>query len=110
MKYGHRRDAQGYGDALMQFDAQLRNLIEIIDDDTVIILTADHGCDPEFIGTDHTREYVPLLVYGSKVQCNQTEQVSTYQSFADLGAAIAQYFGVNYTGAGTSFAEIVFSD
>lgn len=108
MKYGHRRDARGYGEALAQFDHQLQSLIEQIDEETVIILTADHGCDPGFTGTDHTREYVPLLIYGKQVMANQTEPITTYPSFADLGATIADYFGVSYSGEGKTFASNVF--
>ena len=108
MKYGHRRDAEGYGLALKQFDTWLRELFNMIDDDTVVVLTADHGCDPAFTGTDHTREYVPLFVYGANVLYNRTNSVTTYPSFADLGATIADYFGIAYTGAGNSFAQDVF--
>ena len=110
MKYGHRRDAAGYGVALAEFDTWLRELIEIIDEDTVVVLTADHGCDPAFTGTDHTREYVPLLLYGNAVTANTNDTPVTYPSFADLGATIADYFGVPYTGYGTSFAKTVFAD
>ena len=110
MKYGHRRDAQGYGTALAAFDAWLEELLGIIDKDTVVVLTADHGCDPAFTGTDHTREYVPLLLYGNAVTANTDDTLTTYPSFADLGAAIADYFGVPYTGYGTSFAKTVFAD
>ena len=110
MKYGHRRDIKGYGEALAQFDAQLKTLTQMIDSDTVIIITADHGCDPGFSGTDHTREYVPLFFYGAHVIPNKTEQLTTYPSFSDLGATIADYFNINYSGAGTSFAQAVFDN
>ena len=110
MKYGHRRDIKGYGEALAQFDAQLKTLTQMIDSDTVIIITADHGCDPGFSGTDHTREYVPLFFYGSHVTPNKTELLMTYPSFSDLGATIADYFGISYSGAGTSFTQNVFDN
>ena len=110
MKFGHRRDAEGYGASLVEFDTQLKTLTKIIDEDTVIVLTADHGCDPKFTGTDHTREYVPLIVYGANVRPNQTEELISYPSFADLGATIADYFEVNYSGAGTTFAKTIFQD
>ena len=110
MKYGHRRDAEGYGAALAVFDTWLLELIKIIDEDTVVVLTADHGCDPGYTGTDHTREYVPLLLYGNAVVSNKTNELITYPSFADLGATIADYFEVPYTGYGTSFAKTVFAD
>ena len=107
-KYGHRRDVVGYGNALAEFDAALAQLLQVIDDDTVVILTADHGCDPNHSGTDHTREYIPLLLYGNSVKENQNGSITTYPSFADLGATIADYFTINYSGYGTSFAEDVF--
>ena len=110
MKYGHRRDAEGYGAALAVFDTWLLELIKIIDEDTVVVLTADHGCDPGYTGTDHTREYVPLLLYGNAVVSNKTNELITYPSFADLGATIADYFDAPYTGYGTGFAKTVFAD
>ena len=72
-----------------------------------MVITADHGCDPAYTGTDHTREYVPLLMYGAPVKSNDNNETVTYDSFADLGATLADYFGVSYHGAGTSFAEMV---
>ncbi len=107
-KYGHRRDAVGYGNALAEFDAALAQLLQVIDENTVVILTADHGCDPCYFGTDHTREYIPLLLYGNAVKPNENDSVITYPSFADLGASIADYFGARYSGYGTSFADDVF--
>ena len=109
MQYGHRRDCIGYGTALAEFDAWLSDFIDQIDDNTVVIITADHGCDPDYTGTDHTREYVPLLVYGKHVRVNQDACCVTYPTFADLGATIAEIFGITYTGAGESFAQQVFT-
>lgn len=109
MKYGHRRDIKGYGAALEQFDAWLKDFLLQIDNDTILILTADHGCDPGYVGTDHTREYVPLFIYGNNVLPNHN-QLTTYPSFADLGATIAAYFHVAYSGEGVSFANAVFVD
>ena len=109
MKYGHRRDCGGYGEALEAFDARLGQLLDAIDDETILILTADHGCDPAFKGTDHTREYVPLFLCGKTVRgTEEGEAPATYASFADLAATLAQYFGISYSGAGNSFAEEVF--
>lgn len=106
MKYGHRRDIWGYGHALASFDEALGQLLTEIDDETIIIITADHGCDPGYQGTDHTREYVPLLIYGKGIRANQC--IAERNSFADLAATLAQYFSVVYTAAGNSFAEEVF--
>lgn len=108
MKYGHRRDCQGYGSALSEFDIWLKSLIELIDQDTILVLTADHGCDPGYSGTDHTREYVPLFIYGKEIVPNTSEAMITHTSFADLGATIAEYFSIAYHAEGTSFAETVF--
>lgn len=105
MKYGHRRDCAGYGQALAEFDQQLGALLQRLDDQTLLIITADHGCDPGFAGTDHTREYVPLLLCGS--QLKSVEHTATYPSFADLAATLADYFAIHYTGEGSSFAEEV---
>ncbi len=101
MKYGHRRDIGGYGTALADFDAQLGQLLQQLDDDTILIITADHGCDPGYSGTDHTREYVPLLLAGKQI--HNTLPATTYSSFADLAATLADYFAIDYTGAGNSF-------
>lgn len=106
MKYGHRRDIAGYGKALAAFDARLAELLPMLDADTILIITADHGCDPGYTGTDHTREYVPLLICGAAIQPGKP--VATYSSFADLAASLADCFNVPYSGAGTSFAEEVF--
>ncbi|MGC8165205.1 phosphopentomutase, partial [Salmonella enterica] len=62
--YGHRRDVKGYADALEYFDSRLPELFELLEDGDVVVLTADHGCDPTWGGTDHTREYIPVLFYG----------------------------------------------
>ncbi len=109
MKFGHRRDAAGYAQALEAFDARLGELIDNVDDDTILILTADHGCDPAFKGTDHTREYVPLLLCGKPLKAmEEGAEAAEYASFADLAATLAQYFGIQYSGVGSSFAEEVF--
>ena len=107
MKFGHRRDCKGYGQSLAEFDARLGEFLNIMDDDTILILTADHGCDPGYSGTDHTREYVPLLMCGKALK--DSEEAATYQSFADLAATLADYFAIDYSGAGNSFAEEVFA-
>lgn len=106
MKYGHRRDITGYGNNLAQFDAILAELLVQMDDDTILCITADHGCDPGFSGTDHTREYVPLFLTGYPIKAN--DGVNPRESFADLAATLADYFGVAYSGTGRSFASEVF--
>lgn len=107
MKYGHRRDIIGYGEALAAFDNQLGQFLQQLDEQTLLIITADHGCDPGYSGTDHTREYVPLFLCGNMVNTNNS--VDTRSSFADLAATLADYFSILYTGAGNSFAKEVFA-
>ncbi|MDQ1909492.1 phosphopentomutase [Paenibacillus sp. GD4] len=99
--YGHRRDPEGYAKALMEFDEWLPAIMEQIGEDDLLILTADHGNDPVHPGTDHTREYVPLLVYSPKLQANSSLGIRS--TFADVGATVAENFGVAGTGNGVSF-------
>ncbi|TBL79816.1 phosphopentomutase [Paenibacillus thalictri] len=99
--YGHRRDPLGYGRALEEFDSRLPEIIAEIGSEDLLIITADHGNDPVHAGTDHTREYVPLLVYSPALQ--QPETLGVLSTFSDLGATIADNFGVQSTGNGTSF-------
>ena len=109
MKYGHRRDITGYGTALKEFDDFLDTLLSVLDDDTVLAVTADHGCDPGYAGTDHTREQVPILLYGAQVKDNTNEtEVPVYPTFSDLAATVAEYLEVPYHGHGTSFYKEAF--
>jgi phosphopentomutase len=88
-KYGHRNDAAGYAKALETFDQELQALLDSLRQDDLLFITADHGCDPTDISTDHTREYVPLLVAGPRIR--SARSLGTRSSFADLGATIADY-------------------
>ncbi len=102
MLYGHRRDSKGYAQALNKFDKWLSSFIRGMKKNDLLIITADHGCDPSFRGTDHTREYVPLIVYGDMVKpCN----LGVRDSFSDIAAFIAENFGVSYETQGVSFAD-----
>lgn len=101
--YGHRRDPIGYGDALEQFDERLPQIMERIAKDDLLVITADHGNDPTHTGTDHTREYVPLLMWSPGFSASGSLGVRS--TFADLGATIAENFGVKGTGLGVSFLE-----
>lgn len=104
MLYGHRRDAAGYARALHDFDRALGDILPQVTDRDLLMISADHGCDPTFLKTtDHTREYVPLLVYGPAAQGGD---LGTRASFADLGATIAENFGVGLQ-AGKSFLAAV---
>ncbi|MBJ6364005.1 phosphopentomutase [Paenibacillus sp. GCM10012307] len=100
--YGHRRDPQGYGRALEEYDARLPEVLEKLGDDDLLIITADHGNDPTYRGTDHTREYVPLLVHSPRFQ-NGGRELSLRKTFADIGATIANNFSVTMPEHGASF-------
>jgi phosphopentomutase len=106
MIYGHRRDVPSYTQALNDADIQFGQLIEKMRPEDVLIITADHGCDPGFKGTDHTREYIPCLIYGRNLK--HGVDLGTRSTFADQAATIAEYFGLDYRGDGTSFlSEII---
>lgn len=98
--FGHRRDVPGYASALEQFDARLPELFEALSEDDIVIMTADHGCDPTWPGSDHTREHVPVLVYGKKLA---TKDLGKRDSFADMGQSIADYLALDAMDYGTSF-------
>ena len=93
-KYGHRRNPQGYAEALMRFDSQFPALLGAMEEGDLLIITADHGNDPTYEGTDHTREYVPLLVV--EVGKENGRDLGTRKTFADIGATIAEFFGVEW--------------
>ncbi len=92
MLYGHRRDVEGYAKALEYFDERLPEILDALREDDLLIITADHGNDPAHQGSDHTREYTPLLVYGKSAK--QSVNLGTRQSLADIGQTIAENFGV----------------
>ena len=100
MTYGHRRDIAGYARATTEFDVQLGTFMEHMREDDVLMITADHGCDPGAPGTDHTREYVPLLVYGAQIR--KGVNLGTYPTFAMIGATVADMFGAELTTKGES--------
>jgi len=101
MLYGHRRNVAGYGDALEAFDRWLGDLFPVLDKRDLLIITADHGCDPAFHGTDHTRERVPLLVFSPGLSGSAT--LPERHSFSDIGATILDNFGLAHELPGTSF-------
>jgi phosphopentomutase len=100
--YGHRRNPIGYKKALEEFDVQLGQLMAKMGDDDLIMVTADHGNDPTFPGSDHTREYVPLLIYGTKLKGGK---IDIRESFADIGATISDIFKVQKPTHGESFLK-----
>ena len=89
--WGHRRDVEGYAKGLLDFDKRLCEIIDLMQDDDLLVINADHGCDPTFKGTDHTREFIPVLMYGKKIE---PANMHIGESFADIGATIGGYFGV----------------
>lgn len=93
MKYGHRNDVKGYAEAMTDFDAQLGEFIGKMQDEDILIITADHGCDPGTPSTDHSREYVPMLIYGKSIKSGV--DLGTRKSFADISATILDYFNVD---------------
>ena len=101
--YGHRRDPQGYGYCLEEFDARLPEIFEAMKDEDILMICADHGNDPIHHGWNHTREYVPLLVYGKNVKAGV--DLGTGSSFADIGATVCEYLGVEPTATGKSFLD-----
>lgn len=107
MLYGHRNNPRGYADALEELDRWLPELLDSLKDDDVLIITADHGCDPTTKSTDHSREYVPLLVYGKHVLGGV--DLGIRQSFSDIAATVAEIFGLQFE-AGQSFWSQVFKD
>jgi phosphopentomutase len=105
MIYGHRNDAVGFGRALEEFDAWLPQLYKAMRTDDLLVVSADHGCDPTTAGTDHTREYVPLLIWSKSMQ--KGVNLGDRRSFADVAATLARYFNVRGISAGESFADLL---
>ena len=103
--YGHRNDVPGFADNLERLDRRLPEVFAAMRPDDVFLLTADHGCDPSDVSTDHTREHVPLLVRGARVPAGL--DLGVRGSFADMGATLAENFGVAPLAAGTSFLESI---
>lgn len=101
MLYGHRRDVEGYAKALMAFDAALPELTDSLQADDLLLITADHGNDPTAPGSDHTREYIPILAYGAGVRPGA--QLGLRTSFADIAATVAEVLAVHYETPGRSF-------
>lgn len=103
--FGHRRDVAGYAGALEQLDAMLPDLFYCMGEDDLLIITADHGCDPTWPGTDHTREHIPVLVFCKKlVPCRLGQR----ETFADIGQTLASYFELEPMDYGTSFLPEIF--
>lgn len=100
MVYGHRRDVKGYADGLEYFDRRLPEILPLLHDEDIVFITADHGCDPTYKGTDHTREQVPVIMFGKNVQ---TENIGQRDTYADIAQTICRYFGLEPMKYGKSF-------
>ena len=105
MKFGHRRDVDGYANALTTFDLELGEFLGKMKSDDVLMITADHGCDPAAPGTDHTREYVPLLVYGQKIKSGVN--LGTLPTFSVIAASLAEIFAADFKTQGESFFKAI---
>ena len=102
--YGHRNNADGYAEALSRADAQIADFMKHMKADDVLMITADHGCDPGDISTDHTREYTPLLIYGDSIK---SVNLGTRESFSDIAATVCVILGIDFETSGKSFANII---
>jgi len=106
MLYGHRNDAEGYAGALMAFDARLPEIFAAMKDSDILIITADHGCDPTTDSTDHSREYIPILVYGRHVR--QGTDIGTREGFSDIGATVLDLLRLPIEIDGKSFKNEIY--
>lgn len=105
MLFGHRNDPKGYGKAIEEFSTRLEDIYSKMTEEDILILTADHGCDPTTESTDHSREYIPILVYGSMV--NRGASIGTRESFSDIGKTILEFFNIENQLIGKSFLKEV---
>lgn len=108
MVYGHRNDVDGYAKALTYFDEQLPRILDALRDEDILIITADHGCDPSTASTDHSREYVPMVAYGKNIKWRNN--LGTRDTFADIAATVLEYFDVKSQVAGNSFLKDIYKD
>lgn len=102
--YGHRNDIKGYTDALNAFDKRLSELLDALSTDDILMITADHGCDPKTESTDHSREYTPLIIYGKNIN---PKDLGTRNSFADIGKTVLDIFEIENKLDGQSFANMI---
>jgi phosphopentomutase len=103
MQYGHRNDFKGYAKALVDFDNRVPEIISSMNDEDILILTADHGCDPTTESTDHSREYVPVIVYGKQVKSGAN--IGIRKSFSDIGKTVLDLLNVENDLYGESFVK-----
>ena len=104
--FGHRRNAQGYAGALKEIDTWLSKIVSSLNEEDLLVITSDHGNDPTAPGTDHTREYVPLLAYSPSFK-TKASNVGVRNSFCDVAASVADWLSVSWTGPGESFVQTI---
>ncbi len=104
--FGHRNDPHGYAGALEEFDRRLPEIMSCMEDEDVLVITADHGCDPTTKSTDHSREYIPVLIYGKNIKSGTN--LGVRKSFADIGATVAELLGVQTPANGESMTKLLF--
>lgn len=109
-KWGHRRDATGYGAGLEAFDLRLKEVLDAMQETDLLVITADHGCDPTYKGTDHTREYVPVLWYSKDAAFSHGKNLHTGDTFADVGQTLSELFGLQPLEVGTGRKEALFHE
>lgn len=105
MLYGHRNDPVGFKNALVEFDEAIPKIVDLLQEEDILIITADHGCDPTIPGTDHTREYIPMVILGPKVKAGVN--LETRESFMDIGATIADYFQIDFPRGKSFLNELI---
>ena len=105
MKWGHRNDVLGYANGLEEFDKVLPDIINAMKEEDILIINADHGCDPTTLSTDHSREYVPLLLYGKELKENI--DLKTGKTFANIGQTISEIFKLPTLNIGESFWNVI---
>jgi phosphopentomutase len=103
MLYGHRNNVQGYANALIDFDNRLPEIIDSLGDGDVLMITADHGCDPTTPSTDHSREYIPILVYGKSIKAGVN--LGIRGTYADIGKTVGELLNVATDNEGKSFSK-----
>ncbi|MFA9397727.1 MAG: phosphopentomutase [Clostridiaceae bacterium] len=108
MLYGHRNNPQGYKNALEEFDKRLPEIIDLMNEDDVLMITADHGCDPTTPSTDHSREYIPVLIYGDKIKDNI--DIGTRKCFCDIGKTILEMLNIENELLGEGFTKIILKE
>ena len=108
MNFGHRNDAIGYGKALEDFDNRMEEIFNAMKKEDILIITADHGCDPTTLSTDHSREYIPILVYGENIKENIN--IGVQSSFSNIGKTILDYLSIDNNIYGESFLKEILKE